>query len=66
MRERWVNNHTYTPTHRLCYLLYFRLQRAVQWSRLHMLRDQSHSPQNMKGQLLFNRAKVPSGYIFVL
>lgn len=63
MRERLVNhNHT----HRLCYLLYFRLQRAVQWPCLHMLRDQSHSPQNVKGQLLFNRAKVTSGYIFVL
>lgn len=55
-----------THTHRLYYLLYLRLQRAVQWSRLHMLRDQSHSSQNMKGQLLFNRAEVMSGYILVL
>lgn len=67
-KETGKNTHTHIHTHRhsFRYLLYFRLQRAVQWSRLHMLRDQVYSPQNMEGQLLFNWAEVTSGYIFVL
>lgn len=63
-----THTHTNMKTHTLrsCYLLYLRLQGAVQGPRLHMLRDQSHSSQYMKGQLLFNRAEVMTGYIPVL
>lgn len=73
IRRPWGNNtreqsqtEEGRATHRPYYLFYLRLQRAVQRPCLHMLRDQSHTPQNVKGQLLFHRAKVTSERIFGL
>lgn len=48
------------------YLLYVRLQRAVEWSGLHVFWYQSHFPQDVKGQSLLDGTKVRFGHVFVL
>lgn len=48
------------------YLLYIRLQWAVQRSGFHMFRYQSHCPQDVKGESLLKWAEVTLGHIFVI